>query len=60
MQKGFFASDRQDCPAGHCYDIYEVTNESITIVLNGHVYDSETNEILVNADLTFKDIGFCA
>jgi outer membrane protein OmpA-like peptidoglycan-associated protein len=58
MKKGFFASDRQDCPAGHCYDIYEVTNEPITIVLHGHVYDSETNEILVNAELTFKDIGF--
>ncbi len=58
MEKGLFASDREDCPAGHCYDIYEVTNEPIRIILNGYAFDIETDEILPNTDLTFKDIDF--
>ena len=58
MNKGFFASDREDCEAGHCYDIYEVTNEPIHIVLEGYTYDIETDEILPNTQLNFKDIDF--
>ncbi|KXJ04434.1 hypothetical protein AC249_AIPGENE826, partial [Exaiptasia diaphana] len=42
MNRGFFSSDREDCENGHCYDIYEVTNEPITIALNGYVFNSET------------------
>ena len=56
LNTGFLSSDREDCPSGHCYDIYEVTNEPIIIVLQGHVYDAETEEILAGAKLTFKDI----
>jgi len=55
---GYFSSDREDCEGGHCYDIYRVKNEPITIVLNGYAYDDETQEILPNAQLTFKDIDF--
>ncbi len=58
MNKGFFSSDREDCEAGHCYDIYEVTNEPIVIVLEGYTYDIETEEILPNTQLKFKDIDF--
>lgn len=58
LRKGFFASDREDCEAGHCYNIYEVTNEPIRIELEGYVYNSETNEIIPDAELIFKDIEF--
>lgn len=58
MNKGFFSSDRADCEHGHCYDIYQVTNEPIAIALEGYAYDDETGEIVPNAQLTFKDIDF--
>ena len=57
MEKGFFASDRADCENGHCYDIYEITNEPILITLEGVSYDADTYEILPNAILKFKDIN---
>lgn len=57
MEKGYFASDRADCENGHCYDIYEVFNEPILITLEGYAYDYETNEILPNTNLAFKDIN---
>ena len=56
LMKGFLSSDREPCETGHCYDIYEVTNEPIRIVLSGYSYDAATNEILPNASLTFKDV----
>lgn len=57
MEKGYFASDRADCENGHCYDIYEVTNEPIWITLEGYAYDIETNDILADTKLDFKDIN---
>ncbi len=57
MEKGYFASDRADCENGHCYDIYEVINEPILITLEGYAYDLETDEILPNTNLDFKDIN---
>lgn len=57
MEKGYFASDRADCEGGHCYDIYEVTNEPILITLEGFAYDADSYEILPNANLNFKDIN---
>lgn len=57
QDKGYFASDRADCAHGHCYDIYEVTNEPIIITLEGYAYDIETEEILANTNLKFKDIN---
>lgn len=58
MRKGYFASDREPCENGHCYDIYEVVNEPILIAIEGYAYDAETEEILPNTTLTFKDIEF--
>jgi len=58
LSKGYFSSDREDCEAGHCYDIYEVTNEPIRIILNGFAFDSDTEEKLPNTALKFKDIDF--
>lgn len=58
LNKGYFASDRAKCENGHCFDIYEITNEPIRIALEGYVYDIETEEILANVNLKFKDIDF--
>ena len=58
LNKGYFASDRAKCENGHCFDIYEITNEPIRIALEGYVYDIKTEEILANANLKFKDIDF--
>ncbi|MFT5778364.1 MAG: OOP family OmpA-OmpF porin [Crocinitomicaceae bacterium] len=58
MHTGYFASDRAECESGHCYDIYEITNEPIKIFLEGIVYDDDTQEVLPNSTLTFKDIDF--
>jgi OOP family OmpA-OmpF porin len=58
LNKGYFASDRTKCENGHCFDIYEITNEPIRIALEGYVYDIKTEEILANANLKFKDIDF--
>lgn len=56
MKKGYFSSDREDCPTNHCYDIYEVQNAPIKIILDGYVYDSQTEEIIPGATLSFKDV----
>jgi OmpA-OmpF porin, OOP family len=56
LSKGFFSSDREPCSGGSCYDIYEVVNEPIHIYLSGYSYNKETEEILPNVKLSFKDI----
>lgn len=56
LKKGFFSSDREDCPTGHCYDIYEISNGPISFSLSGYVYNAETDEIIPNALVTFKDV----
>lgn len=56
LMKGYFSSDREPCPNGHCYDIYEITNEPIQIYLSGFTYDMATNDILPNTTITFKDV----
>ncbi len=58
LKKGYFSSDREDCPTGHCYDIYEVQNEPIHIYIEGYVYDAKTDDIIPNATITFKDVEF--
>lgn len=58
MRYGFFSSDREPCDAGHCYDIYEVTNAPITISIEGYVLDSETEDPLPGATVTFKDVTY--
>lgn len=56
MKKGYFSSDREDCPTSHCYDIYEVENLPVTIILDGYVFDATTEKAIPQATLTFKDI----
>ncbi len=57
LRKGFLSSDREPCDGGHCFDIYEISNEPINIYLNGTVYDAETNDIIADAQVTIKDIN---
>ena len=54
--KGFFASDREDCPGGHCYDIYSFENEPIKFSLEGIVFDAQTSEPIASALVTIKDV----
>ncbi len=56
LSKGFFSSDREPCVGGSCYDIYEVVNEPIHIYLSGYSYNKDTEEILPNVKLAFKDV----
>jgi len=56
QSKGYFASDREDCPDGHCYDIYEFENEPIEFDINGFVFDALTNLPLQNTLVTIKDV----
>ncbi len=56
QQHGFFTSDREDCPTGHCYDIYGFDNEPIYFDISGYVYDAETNKPIANAIVTLKDV----
>jgi outer membrane protein OmpA-like peptidoglycan-associated protein len=53
---GMFASDREDCPGGHCYDIYEFKNAPIRFDISGYVYDNETSQPIPGALITIKDI----
>jgi len=55
--KGYFSSDREDCPDGNCYDIYEFENEPIYFDLNGTVTDYATGEPIVSSLITIKDVA---
>ncbi|MBC7696185.1 MAG: OmpA family protein [Burkholderiales bacterium] len=55
--KGYFASDREDCPGGNCYDIYEFENEPITFDISGTVTDYVTYEPIISALITIKDVS---
>lgn len=59
QQNGFLSSDRKECKActgGSCYKIYSVTKQANVYDVRGTVYNSETNEVIPNATITFKDI----
>lgn len=56
QSKGYFSSDREDCPGGHCYDIYEFDNEPINFDISGFVYDANTSEPIQSALVTVKDM----
>jgi OOP family OmpA-OmpF porin len=58
LQYGHFASDREDCPTGHCFDIYEVKNAPIRIFIEGFVYDAVTDDLLPNATIEFRDVNY--
>ncbi len=53
---GYLSSDREPCENGHCYKIYHVENAPIKIMLQGFVFDAETDDPIANATITFKDI----
>ncbi len=54
--RGFFSSDRLDCPSGNCYNIYEYVNEALKFDIEGIVYDEETNDPIPAALVTIKDV----
>jgi len=54
--KGFFSSDRLDCPGGHCYNIYSYQNDPIKFDLEGHVYDEATGLPIPSALVTIRDV----
>lgn len=54
--KGYFSSDREDCPGGNCYDIYEFENEPIVFDISGYVTDDETGNPIASALVTIKDV----
>ncbi len=58
LEYGYFSSDREECEGGHCYDIYKVKNAPINIYLEGYVFDYDTEEIIPDAKVTFKDVRF--
>lgn len=64
MQEGYFSSDRDNCGECdslrtlnmHCLSIYRIERPSIEITISGYVYDFDTDEIIPNASVTFKDV----
>jgi outer membrane protein OmpA-like peptidoglycan-associated protein len=61
QQHGYFSSDREKCEAcgpgsGYCYKAYSFKNEPLHFAIKGYVYSVETNEVISNALLTFKDV----
>lgn len=59
QQKGYLSSDRKECEAcvgGACAKLYAVSKEKNVYDIKGTVYNSETNQPVPNATITFKDI----
>ena len=56
QSKGYFSSDREDCPGGNCYDIYAFDNEPILLDVDGNVYDESNNEPILGALITLSDV----
>jgi OmpA-OmpF porin, OOP family len=59
QRHGYLTSDRKDCAecdGGTCYKVYSVDKEPNVYDLSGTVYNSENNQVIANALITFKDI----
>lgn len=63
QQQGYLSSDRKPCDCGddyegsvYCYKIYEFGKPEMVYTLSGTAFNAETNEIIPNALITFKDI----
>jgi outer membrane protein OmpA-like peptidoglycan-associated protein len=59
QQHGYLTSDRQDCrdcTGGACFKVYSIDKDPNVYDLRGTVYNAETNQVIANALLTFKDI----
>lgn len=60
---GFLSSDREKCNCGeenegtdYCYQIYTFTKPEMKYSISGVVYNAETDEVIPNALVTFKDV----
>jgi OOP family OmpA-OmpF porin len=53
--KGFFTSDRADCPGGNCYKVYSFNAQPIMFDISGVVFDATTNDPIVGALVTLID-----
>ncbi len=61
---GFFSSDREKCVEcdslnpinGYCNKIYSVEKPELQFSISGFVFNAETDEVIPNALITFKDI----
>jgi OOP family OmpA-OmpF porin len=58
LEYGYMSSDREPCEGGHCYDIYSIKNAPIKIILEGYVFDFDTDLEIPGAKITFKDVRF--
>jgi len=58
LKKGYFSSDREDCPTNHCYKIYEVQNAPIKITVQGFVYNADNDNPISKARVNFKDVRY--
>lgn len=63
QKQGYLSSDRTPCDCGddyegsvYCYKIYEFGQPEMVYTLSGTAFNAETNEIIPNALITFKDI----
>ncbi|PCI98251.1 MAG: hypothetical protein COB15_06295 [Flavobacteriales bacterium] len=60
---GFLSSDRTPCDCGneyegsvYCYKVFEFGQPDMNYSLSGTVFNAETDEVIPNALITFKDI----
>jgi outer membrane protein OmpA-like peptidoglycan-associated protein len=63
QSEGFLSSDRGLCDCGddyegsnYCYKIYEFGQPEMVYTLSGTAFNAETDEIIPNALITFKDV----
>ena len=63
QKQGYLSSDRKPCDCGeeyegsvYCYKIYEFGQPEMKFSISGTAFNAETNEIIPNALITFKDI----
>ncbi len=63
QKQGFLSSDRTTCDCGeeyegsvYCYKIFEFGQPEMVYTLSGTAFNAETDEIIPNALITFKDV----
>ncbi len=64
LSEGYFSSDRDVCTncgedykgSDYCYKIYSFGKAGMEFSLSGVVYNAETDEVIPNALITFKDV----
>ncbi|HIP35295.1 MAG TPA: tetratricopeptide repeat protein [Crocinitomix sp.] len=66
LRTGFVSSDRDICSTNEtpyglcasCYHIYNVKMPELHFKVSGYVYDKNTDEIIPNVRVNFKDVAF--